>query len=379
MASILDEENTNENTKIVESFSKKEELDDILILTIDTITAGLEIAVPFKNYLLQLINDGKQKIIINLSNVEYIDSTFLGTLVYILKKIDHLDGQMKLIIKENTRLFGMFDLTNMVKIFDVYNNLDGAKISFNNSSKMKELINRIAYCENIEKVSTNCGETNCEKILTSQKRDNNNYQMPQPWNGNIETSKILFISFNQSLDLDEYYPDNSWKKNDVHDFFINRFSEKFIWVKNQLYPLEKNKQYRDSKHWIRYWAGVRNFAKFIFQFTPEPGIDYSLTEIVHCKSIEENGVNEAALECYNKHFNNILNLTSAKIFIVVGKKTEKKVKSINNFNSKAKLQIQKINDIERIWVFIPHPYARGKKNFGDFFTKKELSTIRKYL
>ena len=379
MASILNVENTNDNTKIVESFLREEELDDILILTIDRITATLEIAVPFKNYLLKLMKDGKQKIIINLTNVEYIDSTFLGTLVYILKKINHLDGKMKLIISYNTRLFGMFDITNMVKIFDVYNNLDGAKISFNISSKMKELIRQIAYCENIEKTSTNCGETDCKKILTSQKSENNNYQLPQPWNGDIETSKILFISFNQSLNLDDYYPDNSWKKNDVYDFFVNRFSEKFIWVKNQLYPLEKNKQYRDSKHWIRYWAGVRNYAKFIFQFTPEPGIDYSLTEIVHCKSEGGNGVNEAALECYNKHFDKILNLTSAKILIVVGKKTEEKIKSIYNFNSKVKLQIQMINDIERIWVFIPHPYARGKKNLGDIFTKKELSTIRNYL
>jgi anti-anti-sigma factor len=75
------------------------------------------------------INDGKKKIVVDLSGCEFIDSTFLGTLVISLKKVTSIGGDIKLVgFKPAVR--SMFELTRISKVFETFESTNDAVMSF---------------------------------------------------------------------------------------------------------------------------------------------------------------------------------------------------------------------------------------------------------
>jgi anti-anti-sigma factor len=54
-------------------------------------------AEEFKKILFKDIQTGWRKIIIDLTECKFIDSTFLGTIVIALKKITELGGKLRLV------------------------------------------------------------------------------------------------------------------------------------------------------------------------------------------------------------------------------------------------------------------------------------------
>jgi anti-sigma B factor antagonist len=96
--------------------SKKE--NGILILTLNDERLDAQLAVSFKDKLSEFINSGNRAIVINLSSVNFIDSSGLGAIVSCLK----LMGS-----KGRLALFGlsppvasMFQLTRMDRVFALY-------------------------------------------------------------------------------------------------------------------------------------------------------------------------------------------------------------------------------------------------------------------
>jgi anti-sigma B factor antagonist len=76
-----------------------------------------------------VIDSGKNKLIVNLSNVSYMDSSGLGILVAILKKSKQENGNMKL-IKLTPGIKKIFDLTKLTKFFEIFEEEDEAVKSF---------------------------------------------------------------------------------------------------------------------------------------------------------------------------------------------------------------------------------------------------------
>lgn len=107
-----------------------EKVDDIAIINVNLERATLKEADSFKKLLLDTIDDGCRKLIINISECEFIDSTFLGVLVSGLKKTVRQSGDLKLIgFKPAVR--SMFELTRMYRVFDSYTTVEDAINSFN--------------------------------------------------------------------------------------------------------------------------------------------------------------------------------------------------------------------------------------------------------
>lgn len=107
----------------------KEELGDVVVEKVNLTRATLKEAEEFKKTLLNDIDDGNRKIIVDLSDCEFIDSTFLGALVVSLKKIATLGGDLKLVgFKPNVR--SMFELTRMYRVFESYSTTEQALESF---------------------------------------------------------------------------------------------------------------------------------------------------------------------------------------------------------------------------------------------------------
>lgn len=72
-----------------------------------------------KQEIVNLLNGGTPKMVVDLSGVEYLDSTGLGVLIGGLKRARERDGDLKLVC-DNTRILRIFEITGLTKIFDIY-------------------------------------------------------------------------------------------------------------------------------------------------------------------------------------------------------------------------------------------------------------------
>lgn len=109
----------------------EEIIDDIIVEIINLERATLKEADQLKSMINEKIERGYKKVIIDLSTVEFIDSTFLGVLVNSLKKAALLRGDLKLVgFKPGVR--SMFELTRLFRVFESYSDLQDAIRSFTN-------------------------------------------------------------------------------------------------------------------------------------------------------------------------------------------------------------------------------------------------------
>lgn len=107
----------------------EEIIDDVVIEIINIDRATLKEADQLKNSINEKIEVGYRKVIIDLSAVEFIDSTFLGVIVNTLKKVARLNGDLKLVgFKPAVR--SMFELTRLFRVFESYGDLQDAIRSF---------------------------------------------------------------------------------------------------------------------------------------------------------------------------------------------------------------------------------------------------------
>ena len=238
--------------------------------------------------------------------------------------------------------------------------------------KSDQLLLEIARCDNF----INCKNCECEKIVNSQKQAEK--QIPEPWNGDIENSKILFISSNPSINLNEVYPLASWNDNDIIDFFYNRFSESKKYVKGYLYPQEVNGY---AENWVRYWAYVRSIArKLLEKKNVTPGTDHTLMETVRCKSLKEYGVVEAIDTCTEKYLSRTLEISKAKVIIVVGDKARDILSEKLNIKFKENFHTEQIiGGLNRIIFATPHSNARKKRQVEDILSKESICHIKEFL
>ncbi len=65
------------------------------------------------------INKGQSTIIINFKKVTYIDSSGIGALINVLKKIKDIKGHFAL-INLSTQVNKVFELTRLTKLFDIH-------------------------------------------------------------------------------------------------------------------------------------------------------------------------------------------------------------------------------------------------------------------
>ncbi len=108
----------------------EETIDDIIVEIVNLYRATLLEAEELKRQVNDKIDNGYRKVIIDLTSVEFLDSTFLGIIVNTLKKVAKLGGDLKLVgFKPNVR--SMFELTRLFRVFESYSELQDAIKSFN--------------------------------------------------------------------------------------------------------------------------------------------------------------------------------------------------------------------------------------------------------
>jgi anti-sigma B factor antagonist len=76
-------------------------------------------AEEFQQMVDQLLDEGVEIILIDLKDITFIDSSGLGTLVVLLKKVRGMNRKL-CICSINDQVRMLFELTSMDRVFDVY-------------------------------------------------------------------------------------------------------------------------------------------------------------------------------------------------------------------------------------------------------------------
>lgn len=300
------------------------------------------------------------------------------------------------------------------------------------NSEGKEVFRKIAGCSIANRIIDDLEARNpidepyksCEKICSYQQEEfdhlrneqvrfsKETFHMPEPWNGNLSTAEILFISSNPSFDINETTPELARKKNKevlpkiisdpekddpeteralkkAEDFFENRFFNEDGSIR---------KEY-DS----RTWKGILTCAGYLLEKTnsrePIKGINsvlsikdingaqkkeiarhIALTEVVHCKSRHEKGVNKALVTCYDEHTRAVIELflkspsEEPKKVVVMGEKAQRAfgkailAESIKTDDpeippKKLKTKIKILwDELDKLRIYDPEEFEKEMKN-----------------
>jgi anti-sigma B factor antagonist len=101
----------------------------VLLVTPNESRLDAGVAQSFKSKMSELVETGHADIVIDLSKVTLIDSSGLGVLVSIMKKIGE-KGEIRLCgLRDNIK--SLFQLTRLDKVFAIYHSQAEAVESFN--------------------------------------------------------------------------------------------------------------------------------------------------------------------------------------------------------------------------------------------------------
>jgi anti-sigma B factor antagonist len=82
-------------------------------------------APRLRQALIDLVEGGAKDIVVDMSRVDFLDSTGLGVLVGGLKRVKSNEGEMKLVVTQD-RITKIFDITGLAKVFPMFGSLDEA-------------------------------------------------------------------------------------------------------------------------------------------------------------------------------------------------------------------------------------------------------------
>ena len=102
---------------------------DIIIEVVNLVKATNEQAEEFKLILLKHIDDGNIKLIVDLHQCVFVDTTFLSTLLIALKAAIKKGGNLKLASPKHD-VAEVLEATGMNRVFDIYESIPDAISSF---------------------------------------------------------------------------------------------------------------------------------------------------------------------------------------------------------------------------------------------------------
>ena len=102
---------------------------DVTILDLNgKITIG-EGSVALRETIRRLLGEGKNKILMNLANIGYIDSSGIGELVSSFTTVNRENGQLKL-LKLTQKVQDLLAITKLLTVFDTFDDESDALASY---------------------------------------------------------------------------------------------------------------------------------------------------------------------------------------------------------------------------------------------------------
>ena len=145
-----------------------------------------------------------------------------------------------------------------------------------------ELLLAIVRCPEVGRARADTGHP-CHGVVCFQGQTADAFQAPEPWRGHIDTAPILFLSSNPSIAENDPFRASSSSDAEIIDYYQCSFDPDAGHISPSAYNS------------VPFWRGVRARATEILGRDAVPGVDFALTELVHCKSTGEQGVARAHL------------------------------------------------------------------------------------
>lgn len=82
-------------------------------------------APKLREQLAELVDSGRYDIVVDMTGVEFLDSTGLGVLVGGLKRVRTHDGSLQLVCTQE-RILKIFRITGLTKVFPIHDSVDAA-------------------------------------------------------------------------------------------------------------------------------------------------------------------------------------------------------------------------------------------------------------
>ncbi len=76
-------------------------------------------APKLREKLIELVSEGSYHLIVDLENVDFLDSTGLGVLVGGLKRVRNHDGSLQLVCTQE-KILKIFRITGLTKVFPIH-------------------------------------------------------------------------------------------------------------------------------------------------------------------------------------------------------------------------------------------------------------------
>ena len=192
---------------------------------------------------------------------------------------------------------------------------------------MKSKITKNLFWEIIDCPRVMSASGQCSSIILLQNRCN--FQVPEPWNGDIENAKILILGLNPALDVAELFPSYDlcsgawnvmcakgykWTYPVVETFFENRYSARcpqcglqYADVNaNPVKILSKSCVYKTAKN--PFWETVIAYASAVTKSSCAIN-DLVFSDCIHCKSSNGAGCdNSVKKNCMNKYFQRVMSV-----------------------------------------------------------------------
>lgn len=101
---------------------------DVLVLNIDG-EIDINTSPDLRKCFDKLIKEQKKKVLLNLNEVGYIDSSGLATLVEMLQRMKRFGGLLRL-ASLSDKVKGLFEITKLDKLFGIFSNEEEALKDF---------------------------------------------------------------------------------------------------------------------------------------------------------------------------------------------------------------------------------------------------------
>ncbi len=208
----------------------------------------------------------------------------------------------------------------------------------------------------------------CSAIVGGQQaRSHARFQLPEPWRGDIRNAPLLFVSSNPGLG-----DDDDSLRGSASDGAIVSYYERSSFP--SCFPRNLRRNGEPSRRAVTFWSAIRARAAEVFarpRCTIQPGRDFALTEVVHCKSQHEHGVGRALGECISRHFESIATLAGAGTVVLLGHV----VAMALGLPAQPKIRRELWYGRQRTLVWLPHPNARTKRTFAGLYAD-DLASLR---
>lgn len=106
---------------------------DVTIVDISGRIALGDESAALRDLVTELLSKGDRKIILDLADVNYIDSSGLGTLVSSFATVKRQGGELKL-VKLSDKVDDLMEVTRLYTVFDIADNEEEALQSFGRSA-----------------------------------------------------------------------------------------------------------------------------------------------------------------------------------------------------------------------------------------------------